>query len=102
MQFTRPFWLICGVLGRLKAWAPRLLAKECEITDLLHGNVVKFRFALPRLDPDSFREVLESNGRTVTRKPTVQDIPCPTLVCLFHMFDLYDIDYVHFHLVTES
>ena len=32
------------------------VAKERQITDLLHGNVVKFRFALPRLDPDSFRE----------------------------------------------
>eukprot|EP00435_Cladocopium_sp_Y103_P031178 s1530_g7.t2 len=45
-------------LDDLEVSQPKLDDSETHITDLLHGNVVKFRFALPRLDPDSFREVL--------------------------------------------
>jgi len=45
-------------LDDLEVAQPKLETSETEIGDLLHGQVVKFRFALPRLDPDSFREVL--------------------------------------------
>lgn len=55
---TPLFFFLFFSLGSLdlQLFAAFFFPKETEIGDLLHGQVVKFRFALPRLDPDSFRE----------------------------------------------
>eukprot|EP00913_Durusdinium_trenchii_P000168 g152.t1 len=45
-------------LDDLEAAQPKLEESEAQINDLLHGQVMKVRFALPRLEPESFQEVL--------------------------------------------
>ena len=57
------FCFFPGLLGFFRFYSRFFFPKETEIGDLLHGQVVKFRFALPRLDPDSFREVGWGDGK---------------------------------------